>query len=221
MAQKSESMLDILAKGTTAFIKAKTQQRKAQLDMQSKMALKDIEQKQNFMQRIAEREYQTPYQRMLMEQYRRQRGAPAGDVFAPGPAQRRRVELGPKGPAVKTVGMKEAIYGNIMRKPEGQRTEKERAFVNKYLYGKAAPEAIKEFDPTMTEQVFARLLEPKKSPEDFEADLADLRKYRKTYEDMGVDVISILRRAYTTTKETQPEKAKGFAGILEWFKERF
>ncbi len=184
MAQQKqqESAYDIMAKGATSFLKAKSTQEKAKIDMQTKLLMKQIEDKQNYMYKIAEKEHMGPYERMMMEQYQKQQGGgggmpggapsgmpggapggapggmpgvgveqpggmpsgmpggmpggagqPQGDPFAPTAGQRTRITPGAKGFTTKTIGMKDAIYQNIARKPEEQRSEKERKFVENYL----------------------------------------------------------------------------------------
>ena len=156
MAQKKqESMLDIFSKGATAFIKAKTAQKKAELEMKSKISLKEIERKQDLLSKIAEREHITPYQKMMGQLAQRQEpgidmsaitgqkyappagGAPGGPGAPPGaPAgrpgmSRFRPEFGAKGITMKRRGLKEIVEG-IYQKPEDQWTSGERGMVNQY-----------------------------------------------------------------------------------------
>lgn len=72
----------------------------------------------------------------------------------------------------------------------------------------------KQFDTGMTNQVYEKLIDPAKSNEDFAADLDDLKKNRKTYEDMGVDVVSLLKQAM----QREPKKENK---IKQFFKDWF
>jgi len=124
--------------------------------MQSELLQAGIKRRQDFMWKIAERE-QDPYQKMLKGIYAKQHpemvsqhpgvfgeggGETAAAISPQAPAQqqdsfvpqdRYSVELGPKGFTPKKLSYKDAIYKNIMQKPEDQRTEKERKFVEGYL----------------------------------------------------------------------------------------
>ena len=66
MAQKrGENVMDIITKGATGLIKAKTAQKKAQLEMKSKLMLKDIERKSDPMYQI---------KKTMAQQYQNQMG---------------------------------------------------------------------------------------------------------------------------------------------------
>lgn len=71
-----------------------------------------------------------------------------------------------------------------------------------------------EFDPQATEETLFELFKDK-SEEDFELDLEDLAKNRKLYEDMGVDVIQVLRRAKDARGTAVFKKKNFLANILE------
>lgn len=151
-----EKWFDVIAKGATSYLKAKTAQKKAELDMQSKLAMKAIESKQNYLYKIAEKEHQTPYEKMMAQQYQgQQQGGTTQpqNSFAPTMQQRSRIEPGAKGFTTKTIGLKEAIYNNIMKKPEDQRTAKENKFMENYLFGKGQRRDI----PTSVDKILGAL----------------------------------------------------------------
>lgn len=65
MSKKNESWLDIIGKGTTSYIKAKTKQKQIQNEMKSKLLIKRIEQEMDPMYQI---------QKSMARQYRAQPG---------------------------------------------------------------------------------------------------------------------------------------------------
>lgn len=126
----AEDIMKLIAKGLEGYIKGRASEETSKIKLQTAIMTESM--KKMF----------DPYQRMLAEEYRGQQGtgdagapvgAPTGDVFAPTRRERRRVEPGAKGFTTKTVGIKEAIYERIAKKPEEQRSEKEKRFAEEYL----------------------------------------------------------------------------------------
>lgn len=143
---------------------------------------------------------------------------------------------GPKQVRTK-VSQKDYSLRQALKKDEGDRTKGERDMINNYYgikKGKKEDELPyigadgkpSKFDPQTTEEVFVKLWTPGKSEEDFEEDLKDLRKNRKTYEDMGVDVIQLLRRSHEASQrikspqQGQSDRTTKLEALLNWFKER-
>jgi len=82
---KNESLIDIIGKGATGYLKAKTAAKKAQLEMQSKIALKGIEQEMDPMYQI---------KKTMAEQYQKQMGGGAMQRSGAMPAGRGQMPFG-------------------------------------------------------------------------------------------------------------------------------
>jgi len=144
MAEKkqSENVLDILAKGATSFVKAKTAQDKSQLEMKSKLALKKIESSmvtpyQQIMGQIAQKQYPgVDMSAVTGQQYASPAGGAPGGPGAPGGTpgggvSRLQPEFGAKGISLKMRGFKD-IVEQIYQKPQDQWSARERGMVAQY-----------------------------------------------------------------------------------------
>ena len=80
------------------------------------------------------------------------------------------------------------------------------------VFKRSGDKKPKEFDPTATEEVLGKLVDPDKSDEDFELDIEDLKDNRKLYEDMGVDVVDVMKRAML--REPKPARKSMFQRFL-------
>jgi len=78
------------------------------------------------------------------------------------------------------------------------------------------PEKEKRLNPALTERVFMSLVDEDKSDEAFQADMAELIKNAKGYEEYGVDVNDILMRA-PELRKTKTKKG----GLRQFLRRRF
>ncbi len=235
---KKENILDIMAKGATSYIKTKTKMKQDELKMGSALMLKQIEQRMN---------PQFQMQKMMAEQYRGQMG---GGGRRPLETDTQRFMTTPRvrykgGRFERGVPETRGIYNYLLRKKKEQpkKFDKEDETMLQSLgqklgfakKGKEEEELLftgpggepSKFDPQVTEEVFVDLFRSGKSDADFQEDLKDLRKHRKTYEERGVDVVQVLRRAHTAvwkmkgTDAQKKEKVGLIRSILDWVGERY
>lgn len=95
-----------------------------------------------------------------------------------------RAKAGLKSPASKVVGKKLYIYN-----PNKKTWEK-------------APGMKKVFDPAVTNKVLSKFTDPALSDEEILDNIKELTKNRDDYEDAGVDVSNVIRRAILKEKQT-------------------
>ena len=125
--------IETALKPLTNLMKSSAKMSQDKIKLQSEMQMAQLKEKMGFMYKMAEKEHVGPYQRQLQEQYQQQGGAPTGDPFAPTSQQRTEVVPGKTGYETKRLSYKDAIYKNILKKPEESRSENENKFVDNYL----------------------------------------------------------------------------------------
>ncbi len=173
--------------------------------IQSELLSNQIKGSQNWFWKMKEKNYQTPYQKNLGEQFQRQGQGGGGEIKPFEETPQPRVVQGAKGYGVKTPQPKEYIYQRIQekRKRKMTLTKSERQFEEKYLgiKGRGDPayfNQAKQRAPGYFSTAYSD--DPKKKEDTLKVisniqtmdDIQELRDNQTEYENAGVDVTAIL-----------------------------